>query len=235
MLSSSYKPMFTSPARPGTRRWNGWCRRTRAASSPRETSTSRTNRVFIEDQAHNLTASVFSDYSGDVGTVYDVPSSSTVVGDVTYIPTPGVKRARAQPGQPGRYRDPGKTLKMSSAAVTFIKWYDEAGQPGRLRRSQRAPPRLSAVPAAGQRRWSWTTSSSRARSPAQPSWPPWPSTTRGLYSRPARRRGTRPSAMRSTPTSTAPPLARKRGERHKRHRSQVSSLGGCSYGTSGGW
>ncbi len=74
--------------------------------------------------AHNLTASVFSDYSGDVGTVYDVPSSSTVVGDVNYIPTPGANGPAPNLANPDGIGVPAEA-KNVSAAVTFIKWFDE--------------------------------------------------------------------------------------------------------------
>jgi multiple sugar transport system substrate-binding protein len=79
---------------------------------------------FSDDQAENLTASVFSDYSGDVGTVYDVPSSSKVVGQIEYIPTPGVNGPAPNLANPDGIGIPA-TAKNVSAAVEFIKWYDE--------------------------------------------------------------------------------------------------------------
>src|ERR1019366_2703971 len=43
-------------------------------------------QAFETDEAHNLTASVFSDYSGDIGTIYDVPAQSKyVAAAVTFI------------------------------------------------------------------------------------------------------------------------------------------------------
>ena len=68
---------------------------------------------------------MFSDYSGDVGTVYDVPSSSTVVGDVSYIPTPGANGPAPNLGNPDGIGIPAEA-KNVSAAVTFIKWYEQA-------------------------------------------------------------------------------------------------------------
>ena len=44
--------------------------------------------------AHGQVASVFGDYSGNVGSLYDVPASSTVVNQVGYLNTPGVTRHR---------------------------------------------------------------------------------------------------------------------------------------------
>ena len=105
MLSSSFKPLFTSPSSAGYKAMEWLVSAYQSGLVPKGNLDLEDYQGFMDDQAHNLTASVFSDYSGDVGTVYDVPSSSTVVGDVSYIPTPGANRA--QPGQPGRYRDPG--------------------------------------------------------------------------------------------------------------------------------
>ena len=78
---------------------------------------------FAQDEAHNLTASVFSDYSGDVGTIYDVPSDSTVSDDVNYIPTPGQTGTGPNLANPDGIGIPASAQHVS-AAVTFIKWYD---------------------------------------------------------------------------------------------------------------
>ena len=48
------------------------------------------------DQAHGLTASVFSDYSGDVGTIYNVPSESKVVGQMSSTSRPRAPAASAR-------------------------------------------------------------------------------------------------------------------------------------------
>ena len=56
--------------------------------------------------AKGQVASTFSDYSGTVGTMYNVPSSSSVVSKVTLPQDPGCDRRRRQPLQPRRNRHP---------------------------------------------------------------------------------------------------------------------------------
>ena len=46
--------------------------------------------------AKGTVASTFGDYSGNVGSLYDVPASSSVVGKVNYLSTPGRQRRRAR-------------------------------------------------------------------------------------------------------------------------------------------
>ena len=90
VLSSSYKPEFTSPSSAGYKAMTWMVAAYKDGLVPKGNLALEDYQGFSDDQAENLTASVFSDYSGDIGTVYDVPSSSKVVGDIEYIPTPGV-------------------------------------------------------------------------------------------------------------------------------------------------
>ena len=112
---------------------------------------------FDDDQAHNLTASVFSDYSGDVGTVYDVPSSSTVVGDVSYIPTPGASGPAPNLANPDGIGIPAEAKNVERRRDVY-KVVRPARQPGCFRRSQRRLTRLLAA--------------SPCR-PTSPAWPTW--------------------------------------------------------------
>jgi multiple sugar transport system substrate-binding protein len=125
VLSASYKPQFTSPGSPGYKAMDWIVSAYKDGLVPKGNLDLEDYQGFGEDQAHNLTASVFSDYSGDIGTIYDVPSSSTVVGDVSYIPTPGVKGPAPNLGNPDGIGIPAQA-KHVSAAVTFIKWYEQA-------------------------------------------------------------------------------------------------------------
>jgi multiple sugar transport system substrate-binding protein len=124
VLSSSYKPEFTSPSSPGYKAMEWIVSAYKSGLIPKGNLDLEDYQGFDDDQAHNLTASVFSDYSGDVGTIYDVPSSSTVVGDVSYIPTPGAKGPAPNLANPDGIGIPAEA-KNVSAAVTFIRWYDE--------------------------------------------------------------------------------------------------------------
>ena len=125
VLSSSYKPEFTSANSPGYKAMEWLVSAYKTGLVPKGNLELLDSQGFSEDMAHNLTASVFSDYSGDVGTVYDVPSSSTVVGDVNYIPTPGANGPAPNLANPDGIGIPTEA-KNVSAAVTFIKWFDQA-------------------------------------------------------------------------------------------------------------
>jgi multiple sugar transport system substrate-binding protein len=72
--------------------------------------------------AKGKAASTFSDYSGNVGSLYEIPSASTVVGQVKYIPTPGVKGTASNLGNPDGIGIPVKA-KNPEAAAKFIEWF----------------------------------------------------------------------------------------------------------------
>jgi multiple sugar transport system substrate-binding protein len=71
------------------------------------------------EMAHGQVCSVFADYAGNVTTIYDNSSESTVVGKVRYIPTPG---AGANVNVPDGMGIP-KQAKSQQAAVKFIEWF----------------------------------------------------------------------------------------------------------------
>ncbi len=135
VLTSSYQPEFTSPSSPGYKAMEWMVAAYKSGLVPKGNLDLDDYDGFTEDQAKNVTASVFSDYSGDVGTIYDVPSSSTVVGDVTYIPTPGASGPAPNLANPDGIGIPAEA-KNVSAAVTFIKWYEEAANQARVRGSE---------------------------------------------------------------------------------------------------
>jgi len=75
--------------------------------------------------AKGTVASTFADYSGNVGSLYDVPASSSVVGQVQYIPTPGATGIAPNLGNPDGIGIP-KEAKYPKAAAEFIKWVTSA-------------------------------------------------------------------------------------------------------------
>jgi multiple sugar transport system substrate-binding protein len=77
--------------------------------------------------AKGLVASTFSDYSGTVGTLYGIPKSSSVVGKVKYIPTPGATGPAANLSNPDGIGIP-KKAKYPNAAAKFIEWFTAAEQ-----------------------------------------------------------------------------------------------------------
>ena len=98
-------------------------------------------------------ASTFSDYSGNVGTLYDVPSTSTVVNDVSYLATPTSGGATANLDNPDGMGIP-VTAKYPKAAAEFIKWFTSssvqarfagAGDKADVLQGYALPSRLSAI------------------------------------------------------------------------------------------
>ena len=77
--------------------------------------------------AQGQVASTFSDYSGQVGSLYQVPDSSTVVDKVTYIPTPGVGGVAANLSNPDGMGIPAQA-KYPQAAAEFIRWVTDPAQ-----------------------------------------------------------------------------------------------------------
>ena len=105
--------------------------------------------------AQGLVASTFSDYSGTVGTLYDVPASSSVVGKVRYIPTPGAQGPTANLSNPDGVGIP-KQAKYPDAAAKFIEWFTSQEQqtdfagvngPDKAYSAYPIPSRLTAVEA----------------------------------------------------------------------------------------
>jgi len=75
--------------------------------------------------AKGAVASTFADYSGNIGSLYDVPGSSKVVKDVQYLPTPGVTGPEVNVGNPDGIGIP-RTAKYPAAAAKFIQWFTSA-------------------------------------------------------------------------------------------------------------
>jgi multiple sugar transport system substrate-binding protein len=103
--------------------------------------------------AHGQVASVFGDYSGNVGSLYDVPSSSTVTNQVVYLATPGVSGPGPNMSNPDGIGIP-KTAKYPAAAAKFIQWFTSAANqadfaglngPAKALSSYNMPSRLTAV------------------------------------------------------------------------------------------
>lgn len=124
VLSANYKPLFTSPSSPGYKAMTWMINAYKTGLVPKANLNMVDYQALSTDQAHGLTASVFSDYSGDVGTIYNVSSESKVVGQVRYIPTPGVNGVGSNLGNPDGIGIPAEA-KHVGAAVVFMKWMEE--------------------------------------------------------------------------------------------------------------
>jgi multiple sugar transport system substrate-binding protein len=103
--------------------------------------------------AQGQVASTFGDYSGNVGSLYEVPSASKVVGQVDYLPTPGVTGPAPNMSNPDGIGIP-RTAKYPAAAAKFIQWFTSAANqadfagingPDKALKSYNFPSRLTAV------------------------------------------------------------------------------------------
>ena len=156
--------------------------------------------------AKGQVASTFSDYSGNVGTLYNVKASSSVVGKVKYLKTPGASGPPANLSNPDGIGIP-KQAKYPDAAAKFIEWFTATEQqadfagvngPEKTFATYPIPSHLSAVKkmtAKGSLVGGDGPRADAARAPSR-------------SSRVARRRGTRSSPTPSTPTCTPPRPAR---------------------------
>jgi multiple sugar transport system substrate-binding protein len=72
--------------------------------------------------AKNRVAAVLCDYSGSVGSIYNVASTSSVVNQTEYVSTPGASGAGLAVANPDGIGIP-KSSRNVPAAVKFIKWF----------------------------------------------------------------------------------------------------------------
>jgi multiple sugar transport system substrate-binding protein len=75
--------------------------------------------------AKGVVASTFGDYSGNLGSLYSVPASSTVVDQVAYLSTPGVSGPGPNMSNPDGIGIP-RQAKYPAAAAKFIDWFTSA-------------------------------------------------------------------------------------------------------------
>jgi multiple sugar transport system substrate-binding protein len=72
--------------------------------------------------AKGAVATTFADYSGNVGSLYNLPETSSVVGQVNYLPTPGADGVGPNLSNPDGIGIP-MTAKYPEAAAKFIEWF----------------------------------------------------------------------------------------------------------------
>ena len=124
VLNAADTPQFTSPSSPGYKAMSFLVNAYRSGLVPKGNINTVDYTGFTTEMAKNRVAVELCDYSGSVGSIYDVPSSSSVVNQVQYEPTPGATGAGANVANPDGIGIP-KTAKNPAAAAKFIKWFDE--------------------------------------------------------------------------------------------------------------
>ncbi|MFP3578882.1 MULTISPECIES: extracellular solute-binding protein [unclassified Arthrobacter] len=125
ILDESGKPQFSSPDSAGYKAAQWMVDAIKNGLVPAgniNVSDSESQQTLM---AKGVTASTFADYSGNVGSLYDVPASSSVNGAVQYIPTPGMTGATANVSNPDGIGIL-KTAKYPEAAAKFIEWFTSA-------------------------------------------------------------------------------------------------------------
>ena len=122
VLDQQDKPQFTSPSSPGYKAAEWMINAIKTGLVPKGNINVTDSQGMQTLMAKGQVASVFSDYSGNVGALYNLPSSSSVVNQVEYIPTPGATGAAANWSNPDGIGIP-KEAKYPKAAATFIQWF----------------------------------------------------------------------------------------------------------------
>ncbi|MBO0806932.1 MAG: extracellular solute-binding protein [Actinobacteria bacterium] len=127
VLDQSGKPQFTSPGSAGYKAAEWMINAIRTGLVPKGNINVTDSQGMQTLMAKGQVASVFSDYSGNLGALYNLPSSSSVVNQVEYIPTPGATGAAANWSNPDGIGIP-KQAKYPKAAAKFIQWFTSKQQ-----------------------------------------------------------------------------------------------------------
>jgi multiple sugar transport system substrate-binding protein len=122
VLTTQDTPAFTSPSSPGYQAMSWMVNAYKSGLVPKGNINTTDYQGFTTEQAKNRTAAALCDYSGSVASIYNVPSSSSVVNQTEYIPTPGASAVGLNVANPDGVGIP-KTAKNVAAAVKFINWF----------------------------------------------------------------------------------------------------------------
>jgi ABC-type glycerol-3-phosphate transport system substrate-binding protein len=153
VLDGQGKPQFTNPTSAGYRAAQWMVDALKQGLVPPGNINVTDSQGQQDLMAHGQVASVFGDYSGNVGSLYDVPSSSTVVNQVVYLPTPGTTGPGVNLSNPDGMGIP-RQAKYPAAAAKFIQWFTDAANqadfaglngPAKALSSYNFPSRLTAV------------------------------------------------------------------------------------------
>jgi multiple sugar transport system substrate-binding protein len=125
VLTAQDTPAFTSPSSPGYQAMTWMVDAYKNGLVPKGNINETDYQGFTTEMAKNRVAAEMCDYSGSVASIYNVPSSSSVVNDTEYIPTPGATGLGGNVANPDGIGIP-KTAKNVAGAVKFIKWFTNA-------------------------------------------------------------------------------------------------------------
>src|SRR5580700_12148135 len=122
VLTAQDTPAFTSPGSPGYKAMSWMVNAYKSGLVAKANINTSDYQGFTTEMAKNRAAAVACDYSGSVASIYNVPSSSSVVNQIEYIPTPGATGVGLNVANPDGIGIP-KTAKNVAGAVKFIKWF----------------------------------------------------------------------------------------------------------------
>jgi multiple sugar transport system substrate-binding protein len=122
VLTAQDTPAFTSPSSPGYQAMAWMVNAYKSGLVPKANINESDYQGFTTEMARNRVAAEMCDYSGSVASIYNVPSSSSVVNDTEYIPTPGATGVGQNVANPDGIGIP-KTAKNVAGAVKFIEWF----------------------------------------------------------------------------------------------------------------
>ncbi len=122
-LNAKQQPLFSSSSSPGYRAMDWMIKAYQSGLVPQENLNKTDTDGFNTQMAQGTVASVFSDYSGDVETIYDVASQSKVVGQVRYLPTAGANGVGPNFANPDGLGIP-VTARNKQGALEFLNWFD---------------------------------------------------------------------------------------------------------------
>ena len=122
IVNNSFEPQFTSPKSAGYRALQWMVQQYTNGNVPPGDVDNIDYTSFDSEMAQNRTAVTLCDYSGDVASVYNVPSTSKVVGQVQYIATPGLTGPTPEMANPDGIGIP-VTANHPGAAATFLQWF----------------------------------------------------------------------------------------------------------------
>jgi len=122
VLTAQDTPAFTSPSSPGYQAMAWMVNAYKSGLVPKANINESDYQGFTTEMARNRVAAEMCDYSGSVASIYNVASSSSVVNDTEYIPTPGVTGVGQNVANPDGIGIP-KTAKNVAGAVKFIQWF----------------------------------------------------------------------------------------------------------------
>jgi multiple sugar transport system substrate-binding protein len=122
VLTAQDTPAFTSPSSPGYKAMTWMVNAYKSGLVPKANINTTDYQGFTTEMAKNRAAAVACDYSGSVASIYNVPSSSSVVNQTEYIPTPGATGVGLNVANPDGIGIP-KTAKNVAGAVKFINWF----------------------------------------------------------------------------------------------------------------